>query len=89
MQKEFLAFYHDELQTLRRRATVFSRTYPEAAAKLRLVEGLADDPHVERLIESFAFISARIRHKLEDSFPELSAGLIEAIYPHLLAPRPR
>ncbi|NKC23157.1 hypothetical protein HED50_19665 [Ochrobactrum oryzae] len=44
MQKEFLAFYHDELQTLRRRATVFSRTYPEAAAKLRLVEGLADDP---------------------------------------------
>ena len=88
MQKEFLALYHDELQTFRRRATSFSEKHPEAAAKLRLADGLADDPHVERLIESFAVTAARIRHKLEDSFPELSAGLLDALYPHLLAPQP-
>lgn len=88
MSKEFLALYHDELQTFRRRATTFSQKHPEAAAKLRLADGLANDPHVERLIESFAFTAARIRHKLEDSFPELSAGLLDALYPHLLAPQP-
>ncbi|WP_439271937.1 type VI secretion system baseplate subunit TssF [Pseudochrobactrum sp. HB0163] len=88
MQKEFLALYYDELQTFRRQATAFAKTHPGAAAKLRLSDGVADDPHVERLIESFAFISARIRQKLDDSFPELSAGLLDALYPHLLAPRP-
>lgn len=88
MQKEFLELYHDELHTFRRRAAAFSLKHPEAAARLRLADGIADDPHVERLIESFAFTSARIRHKLEDSFPELSAGMLDALYPHLIAPQP-
>ncbi|GAA0611193.1 type VI secretion system baseplate subunit TssF [Paenochrobactrum glaciei] len=88
MQKEFLALYHDELQSFRQQANAFAHKHPEAANKLRLAEGVADDPHVERLIESFAFTAARIRYKLNDSFPELSAGLLEALYPHLLCPLP-
>ena len=34
----------------------------------------ADDPHVERLLQGFAFIAARIHRKLDDDFPELTQG---------------
>ena len=46
------------------------------------------DPHVERLIESFALISGRIHHKLDDDFPELTDALLGILYPHYLAPIP-
>ena len=47
-----------------------------------------EDPHVARLIESAAFLNARIRHKLEYDFPELTDALLGVLYPHYLAPIP-
>jgi len=47
-----------------------------------------DDPHVERLLEGFAYLSARVRHKLEDEFPELTDALLGILYPHYLLPFP-
>ncbi|MCK4710619.1 MAG: type VI secretion system baseplate subunit TssF, partial [Gammaproteobacteria bacterium] len=44
--------------------------------------------HVSRLIESVAFLNARVRKKLDDSFPELSNSMLEVLYPHYLAPVP-
>ena len=46
------------------------------------------DPHVERLIEAFAFLTGRIQHKLDDEFPELTDALLNILYPHYLAPIP-
>src|SRR5262249_18511258 len=45
-------------------------------------------PHVERLLESFALVAGRVQQKLDDEFPEISTALLEAIYPHYLAPIP-
>ena len=45
-------------------------------------------PHVERLIEAFAYLTARIRTKLDDEFPEITASLLSVLYPHYLAPSP-
>src|SRR5690606_33626590 len=71
-------------------AREFARERPKIAGRLDLdlESGISDDPHVERLIESFAFLTARIRLKLEDEFPELTEALLSVLYPHYLAPIP-
>lgn len=83
-------FYESELNYIRRLALEFARDRPKIADRLYLdtESGQSDDPHVERLIEAFAFLTARIRVKLEDDFPELTDALLSVLYPHYLAPVP-
>ena len=88
MADGFLQRYNDELTALRRRASRFADTFPKIAGRLRMTGEVADDPHVERLIQSFAYSAARVRQKLDDEFPELTDGLLETLYPHYLAPIP-
>jgi type VI secretion system protein ImpG len=88
MADGFLHRYNDELKALRRRAARFADAFPKVAGRLRLTGDVADDPHVERLVQSFAYSAARIRQKLDDEFPELTDSLLETLYPHYLAPLP-
>ncbi|MCO6051760.1 type VI secretion system baseplate subunit TssF [Mesorhizobium sp. RP14(2022)] len=88
MASGFLARYSEELTALRRRAARFAQAHPKVASRLRLSDEAADDPHVERLVQSFAFVAARVRQKLDDEFPELTGSLMETLYPHYLAPIP-
>ncbi|MBB4275614.1 type VI secretion system baseplate subunit TssF [Rhizobium mongolense] len=88
MADSFLQRYNDELGALRRRAARFADAFPKIAGRLRMTGDVADDPHVERLIQSFAYSAARVRQKLDDEFPELTDGLLETLYPHYLAPLP-
>lgn len=88
MAEGFLQRYSQELSALRRRAARFAAAHPKIAGRLRLSAETADDPHVERLVQSFAFVTARVRQKLDDEFPELTGGLLETLYPHYLAPIP-
>ena len=84
----FLDRYNDELGALRRRAGAFAAKHPKIAGRLRITPDTVDDPHVERLLQGFAFTTARVRQKLEDDFPELTDALLEALYPQYLAPVP-
>ncbi len=88
MADGFLDKYNDELYALRKRASRFASAFPKIAGRLRMTGDVADDPHVERLIQSFAYSAARVRQKLDDEFPELSDSLLETLYPHYLAPLP-
>jgi type VI secretion system protein ImpG len=88
MFDELHAYYNRELAYLRKLASDFAGQYPKVAGRLRLSGEAADDPHVERLLQGFAFIAARIHRKLDDDFPELTQGLLEVLYPHYLAPIP-
>ena len=88
MADRFYEFFNDELTALRQRATRFAEAYPKIAGRLRLARDTSDDPHVERLIQSFAFTAARVRQKLDDCLPELTDSLLETLYPHYLAPFP-
>ncbi|GHC69522.1 type VI secretion system baseplate subunit TssF [Limoniibacter endophyticus] len=88
MADGFLSRYNEELAGLRRRAARFAEKFPKIAGRLRLNGEVADDPHVERLIQSFAYSAARVRQKLDDEFPELTDSLLETLYPHYLAPLP-
>ena len=82
--------YENELTFIRRLGTEFAHERPKIADRLLLdrESGASEDPHVERLIEAFAFLTARIRLKLNDEFPELTESFLETLYPHYLAPIP-
>jgi type VI secretion system protein ImpG len=89
MSDELLTYYNRELSFIRRMGARFAKDHPKIAGRLRLSEeGLSEDPHVERLIEAFAYLNARTRHKLEDDFPELTESLLSVLYPHYQAPIP-
>lgn len=90
MRDRLEEFYEHELYFIRRMAADFARDRPKIADRLALGPEIREssDPHVERLIESFAFLTARVRLKLEDEFPELTSSLLGLLYPHYLAPIP-
>lgn len=89
MSDELLRYYERELLFFRQLADEFARQYPATADRLLLGEGArSTDPHVERLIQSFALLAGRIHHKLDDEFPELTDALLAVLYPHYLAPIP-
>lgn len=85
---DLLRHYLDELSFLRESGERFARAYPKVAARLELQPDECPDPHVERLIEAFAFLTARIQSDLESDFPEIAAELLEVLYPHYLQPVP-
>src|ERR1700755_1414436 len=87
MRDRLEQFYEQELLFIRRMAADFARERPKIADRLMLSQDAREssDPHVERLIESFAFLTARVRLKLEDEFPELTNSLLGLLYPHYLA----
>src|SRR5262249_34735290 len=81
-------YYERELVFIRQLAQEFAKQYPAAAGRLLLEPNRSIDPHVERLIESFALLAGRVHHKLDDEFPELTDALLSVLYPHYLAPVP-
>jgi type VI secretion system protein ImpG len=81
----FSKYYQDELQFLRELGQEFAQAHPAAAHYLA---GPSRDPDVERLLEGFAFLAARVREKLDDEFPELTHGLMTLLWPHYLRPVP-
>lgn len=88
MRDELLGYYERELAFLRQMGAEFAAKYPKIAARLLLEPDKCEDPHVERLIEAFAFLTGRIRLKLDDEFPEITESLLNILYPHYLAPIP-
>ncbi|MDU3889721.1 MAG: type VI secretion system baseplate subunit TssF, partial [Serratia liquefaciens] len=41
---------------------------------------------VERLLEGFAFLTGRLRQKLDDELPELSHSLMHLLWPNYMRP---
>lgn len=85
---ELLTFYNRELTYIRKLAGEFADAHPRVAGRLKLTADAIDDPHIARLIDSFAYLTARVRLKIEDEFPELTQALFSVLYPNYLAPIP-
>ena len=88
MSDELLSYFDRELEYLREAGAEFSRTHPKIAGRLGLSADSVEDPHVSRLIESAAFLNARVRKKIEDDLPELTDAILSVMAPHHLAPLP-
>jgi type VI secretion system protein ImpG len=88
MRSDLLPYYEHELASLRQLGVEFAQKYPKIASRLELEPTKCEDPHVERLLEAFAFIAARIHLKLDDEFPLITESLLEVLYPDFLRPLP-
>ena len=88
MRDELLLYYERELTFLRQMGVEFADKYPKIASRLSLEPDKCEDPHVERLLEAFAFLAARVHLKIDDEFPEITEALLSIIYPHFIRPVP-
>ena len=88
VRDELLDLYERELSYLRKMGEEFKKKYPKVASRLQLEPSKCEDPHVERLLEGFAFLAARVHLKLEDDFSEVSESLLNLIFPHYVRPIP-
>ena len=88
MRDDLLYYYERELAFLRRMGAEFADRYPKVASRLQLEQAKCEDPHVERLLEGFAFLAARVHLKIDDDFPEVSESLLDVVYPHYVRPVP-
>ncbi|QJE00028.1 type VI secretion system baseplate subunit TssF [Massilia forsythiae] len=83
-----LPYYESELGYLRRNLREFAERYPKIAGRLLIGGEVCEDPHVERMIESFALLNARIAKRLDDDYPQFTEALFDVLYPHYLRPFP-
>jgi len=88
VRDELLNYYERELTFLRQMGAEFADKYPKIARRLLLEPTQCEDPHVERMIEAFAFLAARVHLKIDDEFPEITEALLGVIYPHFVRPIP-
>ncbi len=88
MLESLLPYYERELGFLRELGKEFAARYPGTAAGLSWNGDICADPHVERMLDAFALIGARIHRRLDDAFPELTTGLLGNLFPNYLRPIP-
>ena len=88
MDPRLLPYYNRELQHVREMGAEFARGYPKIAGRLGLDGFECADPYVERLLEGFAFLTARVQLKLDAQYPVFTQHLLETLYPHYLQPVP-
>ncbi|EJV3517752.1 type VI secretion system baseplate subunit TssF [Escherichia coli] len=81
---KLLSYYQKELSFLKKRGEEFSRRYPKIARRLGYHNGISEDPHIERLTESFAFLSSRIHQRLDEDLPEVMEALLYNLAPQFL-----
>ncbi len=88
MRDDLRLYYERELLFLRQMGGEFAAKYPKIAGRLMLDADKCEDPHVERMLEAFAFMAARVHLKIDDEFPEITSALLNILYPHYLRPVP-
>ncbi|HEY2250781.1 MAG TPA: type VI secretion system baseplate subunit TssF, partial [Planctomycetaceae bacterium] len=88
MDPRLLKYYNRELQHVREMGAEFAEEFPKIAGRLGLEQLECADPYVERLLEGFGFLAARVQLKLDSEFPRFSQHLLEMVYPDYLAPIP-
>jgi type VI secretion system protein ImpG len=88
MDPRLTRLYQDELAHLREMGREFAREHPKIAGRLGMEAMEVADPYVERLLEGFAFLTARVQLKLEAEQPRLVAQMLGSMYPNFLAPVP-
>lgn len=88
MNPRLLALYNQELLHVRESAAEFAKEFPKIAGRLTLSGMDCADPYVERLLEGFAYLTARVQLKLDAEYPTFTHNLLEIAYPHYLAPTP-
>jgi type VI secretion system protein ImpG len=88
MDPRLLKYYNRELSHLREMGGEFAAEFPKIAGRLSLDSIECADPYVERLLEGFAFLAAKVQLRLDSEFPRFTHHLFEMVYPHCVRPTP-
>ena len=80
--EKHLLYYQREMSFLRQMGGLFAAKYPKIAKRLNFNEHQSTDPHVERLVESFAYLTSYLQKDIDDQFPRISSALLGVLYPH-------
>ena len=88
MDPRLLQFYTQELAHVRDTGAEFAARFPKIASRLAMDATEVHDPYVERLLEGFAFLTARVQLRLHEEFPRFTEQLLNRISPNFLAPVP-
>lgn len=89
-QEQLTDYFKAELADLRTDAIEFAKKHQDIASELALSEdnGESRDPHVETLLQSFAWMTGRLRQNLETETQQLPAMMLQQLYPQLVSPIP-
>ena len=82
------SYFVSEMEALRSNASQFGEKYPNIASELALSNGRSRDPHVEHLLQSFAWMHSRLRLMVESESSKLATILLQQFYPQLVASTP-
>ena len=88
IDNKLLNAYVAELEALRTHGRELAEGFPDIAARLDIGPRRSRDPHVERVVESTAFLAARLRMLLEQQAAEVPTALLQMLAPTLLEPVP-
>jgi type VI secretion system protein ImpG len=88
MDRRLLNHYNNELKFMQQMGAEFAHSFPKVAARLGIENEQCADPYVERLLEGFAFLTARVQLKIEEEFPKFCQQILSMVYPDYLAPMP-
>lgn len=86
--EDLLPYYERELGIFRAYSRKFAQRYPKTAGNLLIAGENTEDPHIERLIQSFALLTARVAKRLDSDYPQFTESMLESLYPHYLRPVP-
>lgn len=87
-KKPFYDYFQHELAFLRHSGQRFAERHPKIAKRLDFKGTESQDPHVERLLQSFAFLTGRLQQEIDRNYPLLSTAILETLYPQFTAPAP-
>ncbi|GJH29608.1 type VI secretion system baseplate subunit TssF [Caballeronia novacaledonica] len=88
MDPRLLDAYLSELRFNQALAEEFARDHPKIAARLGMIAGSIGDPYVNRLLESSAFVNARMQLRFDDEFTLFTQALLSSAYPGYLSSTP-
>lgn len=83
-----LEYFQGEIDYINYMAALFAQKYPKIARRLDLTSDKITDPHVARLVESFAYVSGKLNREIEDEFPRITTSLLSVLYPQFVTPIP-
>lgn len=80
MTEDLLEYYKEEISALREEGESFAHRFPDVAKKINFSRSESSDPQMERLLESVAFLAARIRVQNDFLMGDVAKILLECIY---------
>lgn len=88
MSDSLLAWYEREQIALRPSWRKLIDEYPQLARHMSLSYNSAPDPHVARILESFALLNARLSRQLSENSTLISNNLLQIFFPQVLQSLP-